>query len=228
MRKLWLAGLLMSALMLSGAPWSEDFSSSLRQWQVNATQFLVPKTNFFARKTPQTRGGKVLVVECRKSTGAYIRPLIGCVDLEKTPILHWRWRVRALPGGADGRYCRIDDQPIAIYLVAGGLLARRGVAYRWESDTPLEHIGDLRYSSTMHIRSHCVRNKTSPRHEWVEETRNVRDDFKNAFGYVPRDFAISVCGNSQHTESYTAAELDFIEFLPEPTSSNFTQEKVEL
>lgn len=46
------------------------------------------------------------------------------------------------------------------------------------------------------------------------EERNIAEDFKKAFGFIPKEFVLSVGANSQNTKSESLAFIDYIEFLP--------------
>ena len=69
------------------------------------------------------------------------------IDLQRTPILRWRWRVLEYPPDADGRVPERDDQAIGIYVSYGGFLGQRSVAYRWETDTPVGAEGTATYAA---------------------------------------------------------------------------------
>ncbi len=184
-------------------------------WEFQGGKMFVPKTQFIVRKHSEDPAKQVLSVEIDKSTGAMLFMLSDHVDLQKTPILRWRWRVHNLPKGADGRDPAKDDQPIAVYFGAGGALARRSVGYRWETETPLDSL--MRYSyggGIVKILTRSVRNKSDAVGEWHTEERDVAADFEREFGYLPKEFILSIGGNGQYTNSVTRAEIEFFEMVP--------------
>ncbi len=232
MRRRIKGGLLLVAVLgaaLAGATekssgWRLDFGDEQigkmpQNWQFQAGKMFVPKTRFIVREDPEAAGGKVLSVECDRSTGAAMYLLSRHVDLNKTPILRWRWRVRNLPPGGDSRIPGKDDQAVAVYLGAGGALARRSVGYYWETETPLNHVGHRNLGGgIVKIKHTCVRNKSTPQDTWVEEEWDVASEFKKEFGYLPETFVLTVGGNSQHTQSRTRAEIDYFEMIPREQS----------
>ena len=199
------------------ASWRNDFDDPVtlkRDWKFDGSRFLVPRTKFYIGSEPTASQGKVMVVEANKSTGVMLAAP-SKVDLEKTPVMRWRWRVLKpiviKPGETEP-----DDQAVVLYFGDGTLLKQRCVGYRWEVDTPLESSGLRKYAAGMMTVSHrTVRNGTTPAGEWVVEERNVVEDYRKAYGKMPDSyFIISVGANSQYSGSNSRAEVDFIEFIP--------------
>ena len=200
------------------ASWCNDFSDAQTlkdDWKFDGSRFLVPRTKFSIGSEPTASAGKIMVVEANKATGVMLSAP-SKVDLIKTPVMRWRWRVvnpvMLKPGESEP-----DDQVIVVYFGDGSLLKQRCVAYRWELNTPLGTDGLRKYAAGMMTVNHkTVRNHTTPPGEWVVEERNVVADYRKAFDKMPDSyFIISVGANSQYTGSDTRAEIDFIEFIPE-------------
>ena len=209
-----------------GSVWCEDFDSVQapcgngvvlpRDWQIEGGKIGVPMTVCTVTED-KARQAPVLVVHADRSTGGIICNLSGKVDLTKTPIMRWRWRVLNLPTGGDGRVAAKDDQPVALYIGANGWIRKQSVAYRWECETPHGHTGDTVYGGgIVQVRFITLCDKNMPLGEWRTECRNVAEDFQKAYGVVPKNFALSIMGNSQYTKSDTKAEIAFLEFLPAP------------
>lgn len=208
-----------------GSVWCENFVSVQtpdengvvlpRDWQVEGGKIGVPMTVCTVTENKDRRA-PVLAVHAARSTGGIICNLSDKVDLNKTPIMRWRWRVLNLPTGGDGRVAAKDDQPVALYVGTNAWLKKHSIAYRWECETPKGFEGDTSYAGGL-VRVHFITlcDKKMPVGEWRTESRNVAADFKKIYGTVPREFALSVMGNSQYTKSDTKAEIAFIEFLPE-------------
>lgn len=197
----------------ANSSWCENFDRAQGNglpvnWAVEGKKWRVPVTQCKVRNS-------VLEVVCNRSTGGIAQELKG-VDLNRTPIMRWRWRVISFPNNADGRNRKRDDQPVAIYLaMEGGAFSKKSIAYRWEGLTPVGFHGATKYAGVLTVNYIAMRNQASCKvGEWVTETRNVAEDFKRIYGTVPSRFGISVNGNSQYTKSYTVAEIDFIEFIP--------------
>ena len=196
--------------------WSDDFNTAQKNgmpvnWKDEGSKLGVPDTVSVVKKLED--GTTVLQLQCNKSTGGVI--IAPPVDLNKTPIMRWRWRILNYPNGADGRDPKKDDQPIGIYLgMQDGLFKKKSVAYRWEDLTPKGFEGTVTYAKILSVHYITMRDNKAKAGVWVTETRNVAEDFKRVYGKVPKKFGLSVIGNSQYTQSNTVAELDFIEFLP--------------
>lgn len=208
--------------------WREDFNMSSDNtmqnvwpdgWALKATKIGVPKTTFYLMKN-EDDGDGLLVVKSEKSTGGLLCNPSVKVDLKKTPILRWRWSVQQLPAGGDGRKAGKDDQAIGIYIGANDWLMKKTIAYRWETDTPVGTNGESSYSGIVKVKWQCIRDKNSGVGVWYVEERNIAEDFKKAFGFIPAQFALTVSGNSQYTKSSTLAKIDYIEFVAATVREN--------
>lgn len=199
------------------AAWCTEFTDPKtleNDWKFDGSRFLVPRTRFYIGSEPTASKGKVMVVEADKATGVMLAAP-SKVDLTKTPVMRWRWRVVkpiALKVGEEDP----DDQAVVVYFGDGTLLKQRCVGYRWEVNTPVGHSGLRKYAAGMMTVSHkTVRNRTTPAGVWVTEEHNVVEDYRRAYGKMPDSyFIISVGANSQYSGSTSRAEIDFIEFIP--------------
>jgi hypothetical protein len=140
------------------------------------------------------------------------------VDLDKTPILKWRWRARVLPEEADGRLKNKDDQAIGIYVGTGSALNNKSVSYRWDTKTPKGAEGDCVYGlGAVKVKWYTLRNGQDAKDGgWFTEERDVAADFEKAWGFCPDKIYLSVSCNSQYTDSSASADLDWIEFASLP------------
>lgn len=201
-----------AAKLSANSSWSENFDHAQRsgmpaKWSKEGAKLGVPMTVCKVKDS-------VVQVLCSKSTGGIaIAPK---VDLKKTPVMRWRWRVKQYPPEADGRNPAKDDQPVAIYIgINNGMLKKQSIAYRWETLTPIGFEGGTTYAKILSVHYIVMRNVSSGTGEWITEKRNILKDFQRVYGKTPDKFAISINGNSQYTKSNTVAEIDFIEFIPE-------------
>jgi hypothetical protein len=197
--------------------WKEDFTHA-----GDNREKILPKDWDFKTKigTPAAeiylvKGDKgecsFLHMESDKSSASIIRKLEK-INLRKTPMLRWCWRVNVLPEGADGREENKDDQSIGIYLGSGNMFLKKSVSYRWDTDTPKGSVGNCAYGmGTIKIKWFTLRDKEDPLGEWFTEERNVADDFYKAWGYYPEDVYVSISCNSQYTGGKASADLAWIE-----------------
>ena len=203
--------------------WTEDFAPDYHEngvkkvadWSREGGVMFTPKTRFYLREDKDADGRSILVIEAKKSSAVFAYDLSNKVDLNETPILRWRWRVKKLPPLADGRHRKKDDQAVGIYIGTGNAFNQKSIAYRWETETPAGHWGKTVYSNVMKVHFLSVRNKSDGLDVWYEECRNVRDDFMEKFGFVPEKCALVICGNSQNSKSEALAEIDYIGFFKE-------------
>jgi hypothetical protein len=205
------------------SPWKENFNNINYKcnpalpvnWNLNITKFGVNTTSFYVEHNTELKKN-VLVIDAKRASGGIVCNLSSKVDLSKTPILRWRWRVKALPAGADGRFPEKDDQPVAIYVGYSDWGKKKSVSYRWECETPRAESGNIRYGAGLvTIKWFCFRNQNDGVNKWYEEERNIAEDLRKTYGFVPKEFVITVCGNSQYTNSHTTAEIAYIEFAAE-------------
>lgn len=199
--------------------WKEDFSETRlkdkllfpKGWELK-TKMGTPASSFFVVKDAE--GKNILNAKSDKSTGTLLKNLSGKVDLKKTPVVKWTWKAGILPKNGDGRYPDKDDQAIALY-IGTGRFWQQSVAYRWETDTPLNCEGNVSYGAGMvKVKWYCVRNKSNELEKWYVEERNIAEDFKKAYGFLPDDIAVSLVSNSQYTKSQAEAQVGWIEFIP--------------
>jgi hypothetical protein len=183
-------------------------------WGINATSFEISNSEEKKDEVSSEILG-VLKVFADEATGALFCEPYKTVDLNKTPILRWRWRVNAFPKGGDGRDKNKDDQAISIYIGASDWMLKKSISYRWETDTPVGCQGSSTYAAgTVIVKWICLRNRKSGKDKWIIEERNIAEDFKKAFGFIPKEFVLSIGANSQNTKSESLAFVDFIEFRP--------------
>ncbi len=187
-------------------------------WDFNGKSGTPPAT-LTVVKDPDT-GKNILRLESKKASGTLInKSLAGKINLNKTPLVRWRWKAALLPAGADGRDPKRDDQAIGIYF-GYGMILRNTLGFRWETDTPIGSKGKATYGAGMvKVKWEALRNNSSPLNEWIVEERNLAKDFRSSFREVPRKFAASVSINTQYTSTEGAAFLDYIEFLPSPIAT---------
>ncbi len=175
-----------------------------------------PLATFEIVSSAEAADGHALRMTADRASGALLLPVDG-VDLERTPILRWCWRVTEWPTDADGRTADRDDQAIGLYIGSGGRFRRTSLAYRWETRTPIGSTGVVSYAGGL-VRVHWIalRNRESGSEFRVEE-RNVAEDWRAVTGEAPpKTFALSISCNSQYTRSRAVAELDWIEFVSAP------------
>jgi len=137
------------------------------------------------------------------------------------PWLAWTWRVDQLQRTADIRVKAREDFAAAIFLIFGrpSMLNRNvpTLVYVWTSGSLPE---DAVVDSPHHpgtVRSIVVRSGGDCLGQWVEERRNVIDDFRQAFGREPPDTieAIALFTDNDQTGEPVEAYYGTIKALAE-------------
>lgn len=123
------------------------------------------------------------------------------LDVRDEPILSWRWKVMDLAPAEDSP----DDSPVRIlvnfsgdtskipfsdrlfydefHLFTGQQLPYAGVMYVWGSRTARG--GEVRNKYTSRIRMIAVESGRENLGKWLQESRNVEEDFRRLFGEEP-------------------------------------------
>lgn len=213
MKKVLIVSLFFSVLFAT-VGWREDFANDKPDekgfpvnWKVEGNLPGVQPSRVFLRNG-------VLHLESDKSSGGALQ-ILKNVDLNKTPVMRWRWRVLELPKGGDGRFANRDDQAVGIYLILPGFWQKKSVSYHYETLTPKRQWGEASYlCGIVKVKFLVLRNRTDRLGEWYVEERNVVEDLKKCYGEIPNEFAVSIISNSHNTGSRAVAEVDFIEFVP--------------
>ena len=108
------------------------------------------------------------------------------VDLAKTPILNWSWKVGNVLSGNDERSRQGDDYPARVYVVFSGGLAfwrTRAINYVWSGHQPVGSTWANAF--TGNARMIAVRSGPGRVGEWLTERRDVRADYIRQFGREP-------------------------------------------
>jgi hypothetical protein len=124
-------------------------------------------------------------------------------DLGESPHLSWRWRVTRHPQGGDIRQKDKDDQAGQIYVIFGSfplLLHYRALGYIWDPAAPVGYSGTSRTYSRMKYQ--VIRSGSGGLDQWIEESRDVRTDFRKLFQEEPPPVAgVMLFINTQFTGS---------------------------
>lgn len=202
--------------------WRQEFKSMPNGWRVKSKPW--SKAAEFRVGKDSESGKTFLAMYADNASGTLMTELKN-IDLTKTPILRWSWRVTTFPEGADGTKQGKDDQAIAIYVGDSGKIGHRSIAYRWETETSPGEEGFAKYAGgIVQVRWICVRNRDDgDQKKFLVEERNLAEDFKKAFGYVPdklRIVGIGISCNSEYTGTKAEAGLEWIELRAEPAGES--------
>jgi hypothetical protein len=125
--------------------------------------------------------GVVLHAESDGTASGLVRRID--IDLEKTPYLHWSWKVNNILHGNDERSRAGDDYPVRIYVVfSGGVFfwRTRAINYVWSSHQPIGTQWPNAFTSQ--ARMIAVDSGSMQLDQWVSHSRNIREDYRQLFG----------------------------------------------
>ena len=146
--------------------------------------------------------------------------------------LRWRWKISNVFEKGDARHKAGDDYPIRIYIVVnyhpeqagfstrlkynvaklfyGEYPPHSSLSYIWSNRSPV----DLVVSSPYTDRAQMIPLQVGSVHAgvWMEESVNVLEDYKRAFGGLPpQEASLVIMTDSDNTKESATAWIDFIE-----------------
>ncbi len=235
---IWLAlPLFGSSIALAENVWVGKFDTTNTElpapWRVEQIDKRVPPTRYRLREWD---GVGAVEAHAVKSMALLARPLT--VDLSKTPVLCWRWRIDAPVALADMTQKSGDDFAARVYLSfdvpqdqlgfferAGLGLARSihgdqvpdaAVNYVWDNKQPVGTVQANAY--TDRARMFVLRSGDALAGKWVNERRNVAEDFQRAFGHAPaRLHGLALATDTDNTGSEARAGFADIRFVDTAT-----------
>ena len=205
-----------STHLASGPPgpstvWVETFASAASfraEWTVKKWRGAVD----LLFETSQ--GAPALDLVSRSSSWAFLRRVD--VDLTRTPVLAWSWRVDAYPPSGDGRRAESDDEPAQVYVFfpgkgPAGRLQPRILGYTWET---VPEAGTFYHSPKNDgTRVFVLRSRRDGQGIWASEARDVAGDFERAFGEsAPRPLAVCFQIDSDDTASTARSAFAALRF----------------
>ena len=138
------------------------------------------------------------------------------VDLKEFPILTWRWKVDRLPPEGDIREKSKDDQAAQLYVIFPAFVKVMSptIGYLWDSNAPAGTITDGHAPMTP-IKIIVLQSGRQRLGEWVQERRNVFEDYLQLFrkDSPPKVGRVAIWINTQHTKSSAEATFADLQFL---------------
>jgi hypothetical protein len=133
-------------------------------------------------------------------------------NLKNYPILSWKWKALEFPDISRGQTVQEkDDYAARIYVIFPFLSfsSSKFLEYIWDPNLPVETILDSSFGKN--IKMIVARSGKMQNDDWVQENRNVYEDFKRAFGTNPPGVgAIALMCDADGTKSQAKALFDEI------------------
>lgn len=221
--------LLLPALAFAEPLWVGRFPASGEipaPWKVEQLNKDIPPTTYRLREWD---GVAAIEARAEKSMALMARPVD--VDLGKTPILCWRWRIDAPLKNADMTIKAGDDYAARVYLsfevapdtlglgtrmalglarsLRGNVVPDAAINYIWDNRHPVGTWQPNAY--TDRARMLVLRTGAAEANRWVTERRDVSADFQKAFGHAPAKLTgLALASDTDNTgESAHAGFADF-------------------
>ena len=137
------------------------------------------------------------------------------IDLQKTPVLNWQWRIESHLGKINEQSKEGDDYSARIYVLVDGGWAfwkTKAINYVWSSNTSKGTVWPNAFAgnSAMMI---AVRSSKDDTHTWYHEKRNIKKDLQEHFG---TDFqyidAVAIMTDTDNTKGSATAYYGDIYF----------------
>jgi Protein of unknown function (DUF3047) len=140
------------------------------------------------------------------------------IDLEKTPVMNWRWRIENSLGKIDEQAKSGDDFAARVYVVkSGGLVFwnTKAINYIWASTSPKDKTWPNPFAGD-HAMMVAVRSSNDKIGTWQTEKRNVREDFKRLTGEDIKSIdAVAIMTDTDNSKGKATAYYGDIYFTAE-------------
>lgn len=155
------------------------------------------------------------------------------IDPKEFSIVRWRWKVENLLQKSDATRKDGDDYPARLYITFEydpdkvsfgkklkykvgqalfGDIPIGAISYVWETKAPVGAIIDNAY--TDFVKMVVVESGPGQVGRWVDESRNIYEDYKKAFGEEPPVInGIAIMSDTDNTKERAVAYYGDIEFL---------------
>lgn len=140
-------------------------------------------------------------------------------NLEKRPVLRWKWRATALPEGANEKDRDRNDTGGAVYVTldTDWLGRPKSIKYTYSSSLPVGTTVDYGPLKVLVVASKAEQGLGA----WIAHERNVVADYKRLFGERPdtTPAAVVIWGDSNNMDSVSTVDFDDLLVLSGTTAS---------
>jgi hypothetical protein len=143
---------------------------------------------------------KVLRLKSAEEHSIIVKDLSG-LDLVRTPLLEWKWRVDLLPRDANLSKDDKSDSAAEIHIVWRA--SKRTIGYAWDETLPVDsHFANPRRREVHFV---IVTSGKARPGEWIPVTRDMLSDYRKIYGTElsdpPDQIAISVDSNQTRSKA---------------------------
>jgi hypothetical protein len=143
------------------------------------------------------------------------------INVYKTPILSWKWRIFELPQGADVNDKNRNDAAASIYIVwdFGHVLFKKvpkTVRYVWGTSQPQGTTLSKFFGNQKIV---VVETGHKDLGKWITFQRNIVKDYKQLFGDRPPKFPLAILILSDGDNTHSRVKADYDEIVLEPSES---------
>lgn len=191
-----------------------DFNqrNSLVHWEEKVFRGKVAYWIEFENASAHLPAGQGFVHALSKGTSSAIFYKIK-YKISDYPVISWKWRVQKFPDKSGAQNAKAkDDFAARFYVVflSSFFTQFRCVEYVWDETIPEETLLQSPYSNQ--IKQIVVQTGPATAGEWVQETRNVMNDYEKLFGEKPsmKVAAIALMSDSEGTKAEAEAFFDDI------------------
>ena len=197
-------------------------------WEPLTFESIETKTAYFV--VTDENKSVVKAISNSSASGMVLRKKL---DVYKTPILRWQWKIDNVITKADLKTKEGDDYPARIYVTFdfdkdklstferfkvglyetfyGETPPLAVLNYVWDNKYPVNTISDNAY--TDRVKMIVVRSGASSVSQWMSEQRNILEDYKKAFGEPPSSISgIAIMTDTDNTGSAATAYYGDITF----------------
>ncbi|WP_245184618.1 DUF3047 domain-containing protein [Halomonas salinarum] len=167
----------------------------------------------------EEQGEQVLQARARGQASA--KYLEQDIDLNRTPYLHWCWRVSSVYPGLRETTKAGDDYPARVYVArkTGWLPFQvQSVNYVWSSNQPAGSAWANAFTDRAQLLA--LQGKEAPVGEWMAEVRDVQEDFHRLFGERPERLSgVALMTDGDNAGGDATASYARLHFSDSPTPS---------
>lgn len=149
------------------------------------------------------------------------------IDLNKTPILTWSWKIASTLNNENERTKKTDDFVARVYVIFSDgpfVWQTKTLNYVWSNDTFSEPVlhgtinADRVWTNpyTDNARMFAIRSRQDETGTWFSESRNIKEDIAAVFGIeVEKLSAIAIMTDTDQTGQMAEAWYRSIQFVAE-------------